>query len=79
MTNKAIVFVIAGFSILVLGMFGLSYIQKQKSLTDVPPVSPLATSTDPYQISRIEAKHFYRDYIVRVFVFVNLIGLPVCY
>ena len=61
MTNKAIVFVIAGFSILVLGMFGLSYIQKQKSLNDVPLVSVVATTTDPYQISRIEAKHFFRD------------------
>lgn len=61
MTNKTIVFIIVGFSILVLGMFGLSYIQKQKSLTDVLPVSPVATTTDPYQISRIEAKHFFRD------------------
>lgn len=61
MTNKSIVFVIIGFFVLVLGMFGLSAIQNQKSISEVASEAPVATSTDPYQITRIEAKHFFRD------------------
>lgn len=62
MSNKTIVFVIVGFLALVIAMFGLSYVQKQKSLTaDPTSTTTVATSSDPYQISRIEAKHFFRN------------------
>ncbi len=61
MSNKTIVFVMVGLVVLVLGMFSLSYIQKQKSLSGVQADIPIATTTDLYQISRIEAKHFFRN------------------
>lgn len=61
MSNKTIALFIAGFLVLVLGMFGLSYVQKQNSVLEIPLDTSVATSTDQYKISRIEAKHFFRN------------------
>ena len=62
MSNKTIVLCIGVFLLLIIGMFGMSYIQKQTSNGNDPIITtPTASSTDPYQISRIEAKHFYRN------------------
>ena len=62
MSNKTIVSVIVGFFVLVLGMSALLYVQNQTAPAENSvATSTQATSTDPYKISRIEAKHFYRD------------------
>ena len=62
MTNKSIVFVCIGFLLVVFGLYGFTYIQKQKSLaTDLMATTTVATTTDTYQINRIEAKHFFRN------------------
>lgn len=61
MSNKTIVSVIVGFLLLVIGLFALSYVQKQNLISNEPTDTSVATSTDPYQISRIEAKHFFRN------------------
>ncbi|MES2749520.1 MAG: hypothetical protein V4606_03945 [Patescibacteria group bacterium] len=62
MSQTSIALAVGGFLLLIGGLFGLSYIQKQ-ALESPEPTSTTtaATSTDPYQITRIEAKHFYRN------------------
>ena len=62
MTNKTIVVLIASFIALILGLFALSYVQKQKTRTEAPVATTTgAVSEDPYHINRIDAKHFYRN------------------
>ena len=62
MSNKTIAVVISLFVCIVAGMFLFTYLQKQKPVETVPAQpEPIATNTNPYGITRIDGKHFFRN------------------
>ena len=64
MSNKLIVLVVAVFVLIVAGMFGFAYLKNAEApvqLPDAATQTDATTSTSPYGITRIEAKHFFID------------------
>jgi hypothetical protein len=63
MEHKSIVAGIITVVLIVVGMFVYAYIKKQEIVTQEPvPLLPTTTVADRYaQITRVDAKHFFRD------------------
>lgn len=60
MRHRDIVLISSLLGVIVLGMFTYTYLVKKTAVVEAP--APMETpATDAYGVTRIEAKHFYRD------------------
>lgn len=60
MRQRDIVLISALLGVIVLGMFTYTYLVKKKAVVE-PPADVIVPVENPYGITRIDAKHFYRD------------------
>lgn len=61
MSNKLITLVVVVFILIIAGMFGFAYLKKAEAPATTPvAATSTASVTNPYGITRIEAKHFFR-------------------
>ncbi len=60
MRHRDIVLISSLLGVIVLGMFTYTYLVKKTAVVEAPAPSE-APQSDPYGITRIDAKHFYRD------------------
>ncbi len=62
MNTQTIILSVGLLAALVVGMFTYTYLAREQSEQTPVPQAPVETPLpDPYGITRIEAKHFYRD------------------
>ena len=59
MSNRLIALIVAVFVLIVAGMFSFAYLKKAEAPVTAPVVATTTPATDPYGITRIEAKHFF--------------------
>ena len=59
MSRRLITLISTVFILLVIGMFAFTYLKKAEAPVSVPAPEPTQT-TDAYNVTRIEAKHFFQ-------------------
>lgn len=72
MSHRLITLICSIFVLLVIGMFGFTYLKQAEAPVTAPTAEPTQV-TDTYNVTRIEAKHFFRD---GVHTIIGEISLP---
>ena len=62
MSNKTIAFAVSVFILVVVSLFSISYLYKQKKVDNIEPQAPIAViPVDRYNVKRIDGKHFFKN------------------